>query len=61
MDNQQTLPFGSVEEVRQEVRENVELFAGARWICASCHNIQPVTPTANIVALYETIHQLGGL
>ncbi len=59
MDNQQTLPFGSVDDVVREVEENVRLFADARWICAPCHNIQAVSPTENIVALYETIHALG--
>lgn len=59
MDNQYTLPFGTVEEVRAEVLENIRIFSGARWICAPCHNLQPVTPTANIQALYETIHAHG--
>ena len=59
LDNQQTLPFGSVQDVVAEVKQNLELFAGARWICAPCHRIQPVTPTKNIVALYEAIHELG--
>jgi len=59
IDNQQTLAFGSVEDVVREVRESVEIYRPARWICAPCHNIQPVTPTANIVAMYETIHELG--
>jgi uroporphyrinogen decarboxylase len=61
MDNQQTLPFGTVEDVRNEVLENLEIFSGARWICAPCHNLQPITPTANIVAMYETIHEHGRL
>jgi len=61
MDNQHTLAFGSVDEVIDEVRQNVRLFAGAKWICAPCHNIQPVSPTANIVAMYETIHEIGEL
>ena len=59
MDNQQTMPFGSVDDVVREVRENIEIFAGARWICAPCHNLQAVTPTENIVALYQTIHEHG--
>ncbi|MGB6121431.1 MAG: uroporphyrinogen decarboxylase family protein [Bacteroidota bacterium] len=61
MDNQQTLPFGTVEDVRKEVLENIDIFAPARWICAPCHNLQPVTPTENIVVLYETIHEHGRL
>jgi uroporphyrinogen decarboxylase len=59
MDNQQTLPFGSVEDVRQEVMENIEIFRNARWVCAPCHNLQPVTSTEKIVAMYETIHAHG--
>ena len=61
MDNQQTLPFGTVDDVRAEVLDNMRIFSGARWICAPCHNLQPVTPTANIVAMYETIHEHGTL
>jgi len=61
VDNQQTLPFGTPEDVRAEVLDNVRMFAGARWICAPCHNLQPVTPTANVVALYETIWEAGKL
>jgi uroporphyrinogen decarboxylase len=61
MDNQQTMPFGTVEDVRAEVLENLRIFSPARWICAPCHNLQPVTPTANIVAMYETIHEHGRL
>jgi uroporphyrinogen decarboxylase len=55
IDNQQTLPFGSVDDVVREVRESIAIYASARWICAPCHNLQPVSPTANIVAMYEAI------
>ena len=61
VDNQHTLPFGSVDDVRAEVRDNIRIFSDARWICAPCHNLQPVTPTANILALYDTIHTDGTL
>ncbi len=56
IDNQQTLAFGTVDDVVREVRESLEIYAGARWICAPCHNLQPVTPTENIVAMYETVN-----
>jgi uroporphyrinogen decarboxylase len=59
MDNQQTLPFGTVEDVRDEVLENLTIFSGTRWVCAPCHNLQPVTPTENIIAMYETIDREG--
>jgi uroporphyrinogen decarboxylase len=61
IDNQQTLAFGSVDDVIREVQESVEIYRNARWICAPCHNLQPVTGTAQIVAMYETIHELGVL
>jgi len=60
IDNQQTLSFGSVQDVIDEVRQSVLIYAPTRWICGPCHNIQPVSPTENIVAMYETIHELGG-
>ena len=59
IDNQQTLPFGKPADVAAEVRESIEIYRTARWICNPCHNIQPITPTENIVALYETIHEFG--
>lgn len=65
VDNQRTLPFGSPDDVRREVRENIDLFSAGRtsktgrYICAPCHNIQPVTPTANILALYEAAAGVG--
>ena len=61
MDNQQTLPFGTPLDVKKEVLDNLEIFRGARWVCAPCHNLQPVTPTENIVAMYETVHAHGAL
>lgn len=54
MDNQHTLPFGTVEEVRQEVRDNLRILgAGGGYILAPCHNIQPLTPLENILAMYD--------
>lgn len=60
IDNQGTLAFGSVEDVREEVAYNVEVLgAGGGYILAPCHNIQAVSPPENIVALYETGYELG--
>ncbi len=59
IDNQYTLPFGSVDEVVAEVRESIDIYRFGRWICNPCHNIQPNTPTENIVAMYESIHEWG--
>jgi uroporphyrinogen decarboxylase len=60
VDNQHTLPFGTVEEVRQEVRDNLRILGeGGGYILAPCHNIQPVTPVENIIAMYETAYREG--
>jgi len=59
MDNQQTLPFGTVDDVIAELKDNLRIFADARWICAPCHNIQAVTPTENVIAMYEAAHEFG--
>ena len=56
MDNQYTLAFGSTEEVRQEVLDNLRILGkGGGYILAPCHNIQAVSPPENIVTMYETV------
>ncbi len=60
MDNQYTLAFGTVEEVKQEVADNMRLLGqGGGYILAPCHNIQAVSPPENVVAMYETALELG--
>ena len=60
VDNQQTLPFGTVADVRAEVKENIQVLgAGGGYILAPCHNIQAVSPPENIVAMYETGYEYG--
>lgn len=62
VDNQQTLPFGTVEDVRQEVIDNIRIMGdGGGYILAPCHNIQAVSPPENVVALYETGYEYGQL
>ena len=54
MDNQYTLAFGSEAEVRSEVRDNIRILGKkGSYVLAPCHNIQPVTPMQNILALYD--------
>ncbi len=61
MDNQQTLPFGTVDDVLAELDDNMRYFADARWICAPCHNIQAVTPPENVIAMYDALWEHGRL
>ncbi len=61
MDNQYTLPFGAPADVRQEVEDNLRILGAAGgYILAPCHNIQPVTPPENVVAMYQAGYELGG-
>jgi len=60
MDNQQTLAFRSVEDVREEVIYNIEVLGkGGGYILAPCHNIQVLSPAENVVAMYETGYEYG--
>lgn len=60
VDNQQTLAFGSPEDVQAEVRDNIQILnQNNRYILAPCHNIQAVSPPENIVVMYETAHEMG--
>jgi uroporphyrinogen decarboxylase len=54
VDINQTLPRGTPEEVRAEVRERVRVLgAGGGYILCSSHHLQPDTPVANVLAMYE--------
>lgn len=60
VDNQHTLPFGTVEDVRQEVIDNYRILGeGGGYILAPCHNIQVVGPAENVVAMYEAGYEYG--
>lgn len=60
MDNQHTLAFGSVQDVRKEVEDNIGLLGkDGGYILGPCHSIQVVSPPENIVAMYEAGYELG--
>lgn len=61
VDNQHTLPFGTPEDVRQEVRWLIRVLASDQtgYILAPCHNIQAITPLENILAMYEAAREYG--
>ncbi len=60
VDNQETLPFGTVEDVRREVLDNLGILGeGGGYILAPCHNIQAVSPPENVVAMYTTGYENG--
>lgn len=60
MDNQYTMPFGTVDDVRQEAEENIRILGGGGgYIFGPCHNLQANTPPENIVAMYDTAYEIG--
>jgi len=53
---QQTLPFGTPDEVYREVRERIEIFGeGGGFVFDTVHNIQGPTPAANLLAMFKAI------
>jgi uroporphyrinogen decarboxylase len=60
IDAQHILPFGTPEQVRQEVRQNIEVFKpGGGFVFNNVHNIQAGVPPENILALFETAYEFG--
>ena len=61
LDNQHTVPFGTPEEIRAEVRWLIETLAcdHTGFILAPAHNIQAVTPIENILAVYDAAREYG--
>ncbi|MDZ7376314.1 MAG: uroporphyrinogen decarboxylase family protein, partial [candidate division KSB1 bacterium] len=58
IDTQKTLPFGSPQDVRNEVIERIKTFApGGGFIFNAIHNIQARTPVKNLLALFETFNE----
>lgn len=58
VDTQQILPFGTPDQVRDQVRERIDIFAeGGGFVFCSIHNIQACTPVENLLALFEVIRE----
>jgi len=61
IDNQFVLPFGTKDDVRNEVAACIETLAsdGTGYILAPCHSIQCITPVENVVEMYKAARELG--
>jgi uroporphyrinogen decarboxylase len=60
VDTQRTLPAGSVEEVRNEVRRRLDdLMPGGGFVFTAVHSIQADVPPENVMAMWETMRDHG--
>ena len=60
IDSQHTLPFSTPNEVKEEVKRNLEIFKpNGGYIFNNIHNIQAEVPPQNIVAMYEAAWEYG--
>ena len=60
VDTQRVLPFGTVDEVKDEVKRRIDdLAPGGGFVYATVHNIQAFVPPENIVAVYDTVREQG--
>jgi hypothetical protein len=60
VDTQRTLPFGTPDEVRREVRQRLAIFgAGGGFVFTPTHNVQARVPFENLLAMYETVREFG--
>lgn len=54
INTQRTLPFGTPQQVRQEVRERIDVVGkGGGYILAPDHTVEPGVPVLNILAMCE--------
>lgn len=60
IDNQGTMPFGTVQDVVEETKQRLRTIApGGGLILGPSHNVQPQVPVENIVAFYDTVKKYG--
>ena len=56
VNTQATLPYGTAEEVKQEVRGRLETFSkNGGFVFSPIHNVVADVPVENLIAMYETV------
>ena len=60
VETQEVLPKGTPDDVRDDVRRNIEALApGGGYVFNTVHNIQSEVPPENIVAMWEAMREHG--
>jgi hypothetical protein len=56
VDTQQTLPFGTPDEVYNQVRDRIRIFGkGGGFVFNTIHNVQASIPVENLLAMYHAV------
>ena len=59
VDTQHVLPNGTPEQVKEDVKRNIEALApGGGFVFATVHNIQAEVPPQNIMAMIEALREI---
>lgn len=60
IDTHRTLPFGTPEEVRQEVRRVMQILGpGGGYMAAAVHTIMNDVPPENVLAMVDAVEEFG--
>lgn len=60
VDTQRIFDKGTPDEIRDEVKRNIEIMApGGGFICSPIHNTQATVPPENYMAMWETLQEYG--
>ncbi len=60
VDTQKTLPYGTSQEVYDEVKESCEIFSkNGGFVFNTIHNIQPLIPIENIVSMVNAVRDFN--
>jgi uroporphyrinogen decarboxylase len=60
VDTQTVLPFGSLDEIRAQVRERMQIFGrGGGFVFNPVHNIQGDVTVERVIAMYDAVRECG--
>ena len=60
IDTQTVLPYGTIEDIRNQVKERIRAFAqGGGFIFTQVHNLQYGVPPQNIIGMVEAVLEFG--
>jgi uroporphyrinogen-III decarboxylase len=55
VDTQYTLPYGTEDEIREEVTHNISILGkDGGFVFGTCHNIVANVPPENVITAFET-------